>query len=192
MVDIICIILQAFGIQSHIEGGIPLLFTQIAYQFLSGSFATSIKSYFVQQVWRKWNRPFNAKIDVLREKTIDELSNIFIWSIFLGFAIETCSLKLGFALGSLLTLGGIGSASLVLAMKGTMEDLLGGISLKVQDKFRIGETIGIPGMKEDGDIEEIGYLETKILLDDNSIISMPNKVFATGEVCDVCILCDIV
>ena len=33
--------------------------------------------------------------------------------------------------GSLLTLGGIGSASLVLAMKGTIEDLLSGIALKV-------------------------------------------------------------
>ena len=180
-VDIICIILAGFGLSFHIEGGIPLLFCQIAYQFLAASFSVAFKNYFVQQIWRKW-RPKNEYRDLMREKTIDELTSLIIWGLFLGLTVETCSLKLGFALGSLLTLGGIGSASLVLAMKGTMEDILGGIALKVEDKFRIGETISIPGKSENGKIEAISYLDTKILLDDNSVISLPNKAFATGDI----------
>ena len=182
-VDIICIILAGFGYTSHIEGGIPLLFCQVAYQILAASFCDAFKNYFVQQIWRKWKPQAKDEYrDLIREKTIDEMTSLLIWSLFLGLTIETCSLKFGFALGSLLTLGGIGSASLVLAMKGTMEDVLGGIALKVQDKFRIGETISIPSRSENGIIKEISYLDTKILLDDNSIISLPNKVFATGSV----------
>ena len=182
-VDIICIVLAGFGLTFHIEGGIPLLFCQIAYQFLAASFCDALKNYSVQQIWRKWRPNVNDEYrDVIREKTIDELTSLLIWGFFLGLTVETCSLKFGFALGSLLTLGGIGSASLVLAMKGTMEDILGGIALKVQDKFRIGETISIPGKSEKGIIQDITYMDTKILLDDNSIISLPNKAFATGDI----------
>ena len=50
IVDILCIILQAFGFKFHIEGGIPLLFCQLAYSFLATSFFTAFKSYFVQQI----------------------------------------------------------------------------------------------------------------------------------------------
>jgi small-conductance mechanosensitive channel len=48
-------------------------------------------------------------------------------------------------LGSLFAVGGIGSASFVLALRGTMENLVGGILLRLQDKFRVDERISVPG-----------------------------------------------
>lgn len=58
---------------------------------------------------------------------------------------------LGFALGSMLTIGGIGSASLVLALREPMENLLSGIALKVQDRFRVGEHVSQLSTSEEGD-----------------------------------------
>jgi small-conductance mechanosensitive channel len=41
--------------------------------------------------------------------------------------------------------GGIGSASVVLALRSTMENIIGGLLLKLQDKMRVGEVVTVPG-----------------------------------------------
>jgi small-conductance mechanosensitive channel len=196
---------HTIGFDFHIKGGLPMLFCQVSYQYIAGSFATKIKDWFVQQRLRVWFEP--KQRDLVRENTIDELTSLIIWGIVLGLVIETLSLKLGvislsitaasypnsyivyshigFALGSLLTLGGIGSASLVLALRGTMEDIIGGVALKIHDKFRIGEQITLPGKHKDheeGVIEALSYMETKVRRMDNSIITIPNRIFSNGEV----------
>jgi hypothetical protein len=60
------------------------------------------------------------------------------------------SLEMGFALGSFFALGGLGSASAVLAMRDTMENVIGGLLLKFSDKLRIGELVTIPGSGKAG------------------------------------------
>lgn len=88
----------------------------------------------------------------------------------------------GLAAGSIFALGGIGSASVVLALRSTMENAVGGVLLKLQDKLRVGEKINIPGTKEEGEVEAINYLFTKLRLDDDSVIDLPNAQFIQGEV----------
>ena len=58
-------------------------------------------------------------------------------------------------------LGGIGSASVVLAMRSTMENLIGGLVLKLQDKIRVGEIVTVPG----GDSKHTGKLYRNIPYD---------------------------
>lgn len=84
--------------------------------------------------------------------------------------------------GSLFALGGIGSASFVLALRSSMENLVGGLLLKLQDKFRVGEKVTFPGSNEEGLVEEIGFLSTKLRKDDDSHLTVPNAQFIQGEV----------
>lgn len=63
-----------------------------------------------------------------------------------------------------------------------MENAVGGVLLKLQDKLRVGEKINIPGTKEEGEVEAINYLFTKLRLDDDSVIDLPNAQFIQGEV----------
>ena len=42
-------------------------------------------------------------------------------------------------------MGGIGSASVILALRSTMENVIGGLLLKLEDKIRVGEVITVPG-----------------------------------------------
>ena len=42
-------------------------------------------------------------------------------------------------------MGGIGSASAVLALRSTMENVISGLLLKLEDKIRVGEVITLPG-----------------------------------------------
>ena len=48
-------------------------------------------------------------------------------------------------LGSIFAVGGIGSASVILALRSTMENVIGGLLLKLEDKIRVGEVITVPG-----------------------------------------------
>lgn len=62
-----------------------------------------------------------------------------------------------------------------------MENLLGGILLKLNDKFRVGDSIAM-GKGMQGKVSEISYLATTLLLEDNSVTNIPNKQFSSGEV----------
>lgn len=91
--------------------------------------------------------------------------------------------QFGVGLKSLFALGGLGSASFILALRSTMENLLGGLLLRLQDKFRVGEKITLPNSKdEEGAVQAIQWLSTKIRRDDDSIVSVPNANFIQGEV----------
>ena len=63
-------------------------------------------------------------------------------------------------LGSVFALGGIGSASVVLALRSTMENLISGLVLKLQDKIRVGEIVTVPG----GDSKHSGKIRLKYQL----------------------------
>jgi hypothetical protein len=88
--------------------------------------------------------------DTLRERVVDELSTLAVWGAMGGLCLEAMSLEMGFALGSVFALGGLGSASAVLAMRDTMENVIGGLLLKFSDKLRIGELVTIPGSSKAG------------------------------------------
>ena len=88
--------------------------------------------------------------DTLRERVVDEVSTLAVWGARGGLCLEAMSLEMGFALGSVFALGGLGSASAVLAMRDTMENVIGGLLLKFSDKLRIGELVTIPGSGKAG------------------------------------------
>jgi small-conductance mechanosensitive channel len=67
-----------------------------------------------------------------------------------------------------------------------MENAIGGLLLKLQDKFRVGEVISLPSgsSKLDGEctVEEISYIATKLRRSDNSLLVVPNHTFTQGEI----------
>jgi small-conductance mechanosensitive channel len=72
--------------------------------------------------------------DDARKATVDELSSLAIWSLISLGCLESLSRKFGFGMGSVFALGGIGSASIILASRSTFENFSGGVLLKLQDK----------------------------------------------------------
>ena len=46
-----------------------------------------------------------AHPDMMRQKVVDELSTIAIWTAMAGFCLEAMSLEMGFALGSIFAVG---------------------------------------------------------------------------------------
>ena len=71
-----------------------------------------------------------------------------------------------------------------------MENIVGGILLKLQDKFHVGDRISVPAIKKDnmyisngdGIVEEIHYVTTKLRCADDSVMIIPNALFIQGQV----------
>ena len=187
VVDVISLLLHAVGIDFHIKGGFADLIDKIFINLLFGLYATRIKDYIFQQTLRR-----NSNVDAVRSDTIDELTSIGIWLIVSVLCVELLQLRAGVALGSIFALGSAGTASIVLALRSTFENLIGGLALKLQDKFRSDEMVSIPNVKtgavaniksdEQCKVEEIGYIFTKLRKSDNSLMSVPNHIFSQGEV----------
>lgn len=84
--------------------------------------------------------------------------------------------------GTLFTLGSAGGLSISLALRGIMENLVGGVAIKLQDKLRVGERISIPDSQELGEVLSVGYSSTRVRLDDDSVMEIPNQTFINRQV----------
>lgn len=197
LIDFISIFLVFFGFQFHIKANIPQFFSNLSFSFITGLFMTRLKDWISFHVRRSYWRVKQLELirpdlvshndkstgrDKIQEKTTDELTSAIIWAMVGISWLQTLSNQFGVGIKSIFALGGLGSASFVLALRSTMENLLGGLLLRLQDKFRINEKITIPNSKEEGFIESIQWLSTKLRRDDDSTITVPNANFIQGEV----------
>lgn len=187
--DILSLALHAFGVQFHLKSDLPRLLVTVVSSIIMGSWITKIKDwvFYKMRAARNFVPIFassslhNQQRDKAREDTVDELASLVVWAGVAVICLEAMSLEFGFALGSVFAVGGIGSASVVLALRSTMENIIGGVLIKLQDKFRVGESITIP-KSERGIVAEITYTSTYIRKDDNSVVVVPNHIFSHGEI----------
>lgn len=185
VIDVITILLTFLGFQFHIKSNFPQFFSNIAFSIITGSFLTRFKDWVSSRLRRSyWKVQRNNKVkrDLIQEKTTDEVTSAVIWAIVAISSLQTLSAQFGVGIKSIFALGGLGSASFVLALRSTMENILGGLLLRLQDKFRVNEKITLPNSKEEGFIENIHWLSTKVRRDDDSTITVPNANFIQGEV----------
>lgn len=126
ILDVLSALMNVLGITSGRITKLPLLINTVGAGYVYGTTAIQFKDYLLQQRFRKYFLQFFQLQDRDRERTINELINVFLWSAVSLVCLEALSYDFGFRLRSLLALGGIGSASFVLALKGTFENFAGG------------------------------------------------------------------
>jgi small-conductance mechanosensitive channel len=165
---------------------LPRVVFKVMMYVVTGSFLTKLKDYAlsVTRLSASLDKHLSTKRrkrDPVREAVIDELTSTLVWATVTMFMVEQLSLEFGFPLKSVFAVGGIGSATIILALRSTFENLAGGLLLKIQDRFRRGEKIAI-GKGTDGWVEEIGLVNTIIRRVDNTRVAVPNNDFVTGEV----------
>mmetsp|Transcript_33541 Transcript_33541/g.56249 ORF Transcript_33541/g.56249 Transcript_33541/m.56249 type:complete len:424 (-) Transcript_33541:207-1478(-) len=166
-----------------LRGNVAKVLYIVYSSVIIGSFVTRFKDWLMRKIRLRTAATTGTQQDFAKDSLSDELFSFIIW-IFIGlFCLQAMTLELGLAIGSILTVGGIGSASFVLALRSTMENAVGGVLLKLQDKLRIGEKVSSPTRPDDeGEVESINLLSTRLRYDDDSVVAVPNAVFIQGEV----------
>ena len=85
--------------------------------------------------------------------------------------------NLGFDVAALIAALGVGGIALALASQKSVENLLGGIMISLDQPVRIGD-LGLFGSRV-GTVEDIGLRSTKIRTKERTLLSIPNSEMAT-------------
>lgn len=75
---------------------------------------------------------------------------------------------------------GIGTLAIGLAAKDTLANLLGSISIFIDNPFKIGDLILVEGVE--GIVEEVGFRSTRIRTPHQSIVVLPNAKLADAKI----------
>jgi MscS family membrane protein len=158
--------------------------------FVSGTFSIFIVDMgtilvSASAVWLFWLLILAIFERIVHAKDLPEESfDAYLWRIgartigtaisvvIIGFAAQ----ELGLPLYSVVTGLGIGGLAVALAIRPTLENLIGGIMLYLDQPVRIGDFCSF-GDKT-GTVESIGVRTTKIRALDRTLISIPNAALA--------------
>jgi MscS family membrane protein len=85
----------------------------------------------------------------------------------------------GFNVGALLALGGVGGIAIGLAAKDLLANFFGGLTIYLDRPFSVGDWIRSPDKSIEGTVEYISWRHTRIRAFNKNPIYVPNAVFTT-------------
>ncbi|MDM7948793.1 mechanosensitive ion channel family protein [Hydrogenophaga sp.] len=110
--------------------------------------------------------------------TVHAISKLGRLLIFVLTAI-TVAQTLGFNIGALLALGGVGGIAVGLAARDLLANFFGGLTIYLDRPFSVGEWIRSPDKSIEGTVEYISWRHTRIRAFNKNPIYVPNAVFTT-------------
>ena len=110
--------------------------------------------------------------------TVFALSKLGRLLIFVACVI-TVAHTLGFNVGALLALGGVGGLAVGLAAKDLLANFFGGLTIYLDRPFSVGDWIRSPDKSIEGTVEYISWRHTRIRAFNKNPIYVPNAVFTT-------------
>lgn len=93
--------------------------------------------------------------------------------------VVTIAHTLGFNVGALLALGGVGGLAVGLAAKDLLANFFGGLTIYLDRPFSVGDWIRSPDKSIEGTVEYISWRHTRIRAFNKNPIYVPNAVFTT-------------
>ncbi|MEZ5704439.1 MAG: mechanosensitive ion channel family protein [Burkholderiaceae bacterium] len=113
-----------------------------------------------------------------------DLTTVFALSkltrlLILVVAAITVAHTMGFNVGALLALGGVGGIAVGLAAKDLLANFFGGLTIYMDRPFSVGDWIRSPDKSIEGTVEYISWRHTRIRAFNKNPIYVPNAVFTT-------------
>lgn len=93
--------------------------------------------------------------------------------------VITVAHTLGFQIGGLLALGGVGGIAVGLAAKDLLANFFGGLTIYLDRPFSVGDWIRSPDKSIEGTVEYISWRHTRIRAFNKNPIYVPNAVFTS-------------
>ncbi len=92
-------------------------------------------------------------------------------------ALLVSAQTLGFQIGGLLALGGVGGLAVGLAAKDLLANFFGGLTIYLDRPFSVGDWIRSPDKSIEGSVEYISWRHTRIRAFNKNPVYVPNAVF---------------
>ncbi|MCP5271636.1 MAG: mechanosensitive ion channel family protein [Burkholderiaceae bacterium] len=115
------------------------------------------------------------EIDHTTVDALVKLTRLVVIVVALLVAAQT----LGFQIGGLLALGGVGGLAVGLAAKDILANFFGGLTIYLDRPFSVGDWIRSPDKSIEGTVEYISWRHTRIRAFNKNPIYVPNAVFTS-------------
>jgi len=103
---------------------------------------------------------------------LHRLLEVSLWAVALLWSVQ----ELGYSVTAVLASFGLGGLAVALAAKSTLEHLLGGMTLSLDQPLRVGDQVKVGDVL--GQVEQIGIRSTRIRTQDRSMVTIPNGKLA--------------
>ncbi len=117
----------------------------------------------------------SGDFDVTTVHALSKLARLLI----VVLSVITVAQSLGFNIGALLALGGVGGIAVGLAAKDLLANFFGGLTIYLDRPFKVGEWIRSPDKSIEGTVEYISWRHTRIRAFNKNPIYVPNSVFTS-------------
>lgn len=109
---------------------------------------------------------------------IDGIANVSLALVVISIILVTLQ-TLGFEIGGILALGGVGGIAIGFAAKDLLSNFFGGLMIYFDRPFKVGDWVRSPDKEIEGTVMRIGWRQTQILTFSNRPLYIPNSVFST-------------
>jgi MscS family membrane protein len=113
--------------------------------------------------------------DVTTATALSKLVRLVVFVV----TVMTIAHTLGFQIGGLLALGGVGGIAVGLAARDLLANFFGGLTIYLDRPFSVGDWIRSPDKSIEGRVEYISWRHTRIRAFNKNPIYVPNAVFTT-------------
>ncbi len=117
-----------------------------------------------------------SKMDDQVLPILRRLSKVLLWTLATLLVLD----NIGFDVMTLITGLGIGGLAIAMAAKETIAHLLGGITIFVDQPFRVGDSVNLSGTS--GKVEEVGLRTTRVRTWEGNLVIIPNATTANSKV----------
>jgi len=177
LIDALCYTFALSGvINTALAGQIPEALDTVGYALLGGFGLTRIKTHVLRKAagfatTEKMKGP---------AALLDRLWGAGIWIFSASGMAQILSMELGFRLKSVLALGGLSSLVFGLACQTPLANVVKGLIIAASGAFATGDKISSAGLT--GVVEEFGWYQSRIRMDSNELVTLPNAVLADKQI----------
>jgi len=133
---------------------------------------------FIGKVCRNIIAARESRGDDVDRTTVDALGKLTRLVTLIVAALMAAQ-TLGFQIGGLLALGGVGGIAVGFAAKDLLANFFGGLTIYLDRPFGVGDWIRSPDKSIEGNVEYISWRHTRIRAFNKNPIYVPNAVFTT-------------
>lgn len=142
--------------------------------------ATQMKTFFVDQALQRYRDKNMGKIAWY--KTIySRAFDVFIYLFALLWFVDSNNINVGVAIKSLMTLGGVSSVVVGLALKEPVAEIIQGTSILLSNKFSTGDVIRLSDGTA-GTVQDLKWTDIQLRGHDGSFVRIPNTHLAKNRV----------
>lgn len=122
-----------------------------------------------------------AKMDhILTQEIVDWFASVVHWSV-VAIGMATVLQIWGIQIAPIIAGFGLFGVAVALGAQDLFKNLLAGLSILLEQRFRVGDWVSVDGVVE-GVVEQIGFRSTRVRRFDKAPVTVPNNLFSDHAV----------